>query len=322
MTTFAVIGTNLITERFLTAAKECPNFRLGTVYSRSLERGHAFADRWGASDVCDSMDALCNSPSVRAVYVASPNAFHARQAIQLLRAGKNVLCEKPAAPCADDLEKMFLAAKESGALLLEAMRPAFAPSVRMIRENMARLGPIRRIVIPYCQYSSRYDKFKSGIRENAFDPTLCNGALMDIGVYCVNLMILLAGEPKSILASGYFLKDSIDAYGSAIAEYDGMSVQLMYSKINNNVSPCEIEGEKGSLVFGPMPVPRTAKIHWNNRDEEPLECEMGPHDMRYELERFLAFLEDPSEAAPYQHNSYLALRVMDEIRRQIGIDFQ
>ena len=322
MTTFAVIGTNFITERFLTAAKDCPDFHLGTVYSRSLERARTFADKWGAPDVCDSLDALCSSPSVKAVYVASPNAYHAQQAIQLLQAGKHVLCEKPAAPSADDLEKMLLAAKEGGALFLEAMRPAYAPSVGVIRENMERLGPIRRIVIPYCQYSSRYDKFKSGIRENAFDPTLCNGALMDIGVYCVNLMILLAGKPKSVLASGYFLKNSIDAYGSVIADYDGMSVQLMYSKINNSVSPCEIEGEKGSLIFGPMPVPRAAKIHWNNGEEESLKCEVGPHDMLYELERFLAFLENPSQALPYQHNSQLALQVMDEIRRQAGIDFQ
>ena len=322
MTTFAVIGTNFITERFLTAAKECPAFQLGTVYSRSLERARTFADRWGASDVCDSLDALCSSPSVEAVYVASPNVLHAPQAIQLLRAGKHVLCEKPVAPSAAALEKMLLAAKEGGALLLEAMRPAFAPSVRVIRENMERLGPIRRIVIPYCQYSSRYDKFKAGIRENAFDPTLCNGALMDIGVYCVNLMILLVGKPKSVLASGYFLEDSIDAYGSVIADYDGMSAQLMYSKINNSVSQCEIEGEKGSLVFGPMPVPRTAKIHWNNGEEEILGLGVGQHDMLYELECFLAFLNHPSQALPYHHNSHLALQVMDEIRHQVGISFE
>ncbi len=65
MTTFAVIGTNFITERFLTAEKECPAFQLVTVYSHSLERARTFADRWGAPDVCDSLDALCKSPSVR-----------------------------------------------------------------------------------------------------------------------------------------------------------------------------------------------------------------------------------------------------------------
>lgn len=127
----------------------------------------------------------------------------------------------------------------------------------------------------------------------------------------------VCGKPKSILASGYFLKDSIDAYGSVIADYDGMSVQLMYSKINNS----EIEGEKGSLIFGPMPVPRTAKIYWNNGKEEPLECEVVPHDMLCELEGFLAFLDDPSQALLYEHNSCLALQVMDEIRRQAGISF-
>ncbi len=322
MVTFAVIGTNFITERFLTAAKLCRDFRLGLVYSRSLERADEFAKKWGAPRICDSLEALCADPEVQAVYLASPNRFHAEQAIQLMGAGKHVLCEKPIAPDGETLERMLAAARKNNVVLLEAMRPAYVPSIKLIRERLGQIGPIRRGVLTYCQYSSRYDKFKAGIVENAFDPTLCNGALMDIGVYCVNTMILLFGAPKSIRADGFFLKNSIDAYGTISAGYGGMSVQLMYSKINNSFLPCEIQGEKGSILFEPMSVPRKIEIRYNGGKKEALPCEFYPQDMYYELTRFLQFVHSGTGMEPYHEVSRAALRVMDEARRQIGIDFQ
>lgn len=322
MVTFGVIGTNFITERFLSAAGRCEEFRLGTVYSRSLERARAFAEKWGATRACDSLEQLCADPEIQAVYLASPNRFHARQAIQLMRAGKHVLCEKPIAPGTEELEQMLAAARENHVVLLEAMRTAFAPSVEVIRQNLPKLGPVRRAVLSYCQYSSRYDKFKQGIVENAFDPTLCNGALMDIGVYCVHAMVQLFGAPRSIGASGWFLPGSIDACGTVVADYGEMSAQLLYSKVNNSFAPSEIQGEKGSLLFSPLAVPRSMKICYNGGEEEPLPCDFYEEDMYYELRYFIDCVKGDAAAGPYNEASRTALRVMDEVRRQIGIDFQ
>lgn len=322
MVTFAVIGTNFITERFLSAARQCGEFRLGVVYSRSLERAEAFAQKWGAPRVCDSLEQLCADPEVQAVYLASPNRFHARQAIQLMQAGKHVLCEKPIAPSTEELERMLAAAEGNGVVLLEAMRTAFAPSMEVIRQNLHKLGPVRRAVLSYCQYSSRYDKFKQGIVENAFDPTLCNGALMDIGVYCVHAMVQLFGAPQKISAAGYFLKNSIDAYGTVLADYDGMSAQLLYSKVNNSVAPSEIQGEKGCLLFEPLAVPRQMKIRYNSGEEEDLPCDFSGEDMYYELKYFIDCVENGADAERFNEASRTALQVMDEVRRQVGIDFQ
>lgn len=322
MVTFAVIGTNFITESFLSAARQCEEFRLGTVYSRSMERAAAFAQKWGAPKACDSFEQLCADQSIQAVYLASPNRWHASQAIALMQAGKHVLCEKPIATSSEELERMLAAAEQNKVVLLEAMRTAFAPSTEVIRQNLYKLGPIRRAVLSYCQYSSRYDKFQAGIIENAFDPTLCNGALMDIGVYCVNAMVLLFGAPQKISASGYFLKNSIDAYGTVLAEYDGMSAQLMYSKVNNSFAPSEIEGEKGCLLFEPLAIPRRMKIRYNNGGEESLESDFYEEDMYYELNHFIQCVKSGAGAEQYHQFSRAALQVMDEVRRQVGIDFQ
>ena len=82
-----------------------------------------------------------------------------------------------------------------------------------------QLGQIRRAVFQYCQYSARYDGFKHGIIENAFNPALSNAALMDIGVYCIHPMVLLFGKPRQILASGIFLPNHLDGAGTVLIDY-------------------------------------------------------------------------------------------------------
>lgn len=322
MVTFAVIGTNFITERFLSAAKQCGEFQLGMVYSRSMEQAEVFAKKWGAPKACDSFEQLCADQEIQAVYLASPNRFHASQAISLMQAGKHVLCEKPMAVNSEELARMLAVSKENGVILLEAMRTAFAPSMEVIRQNLYKLGPIRRAVLSYCQYSTRYDKYKAGRIENAFDPTLCNGALMDIGVYCVHAMVLLFGVPQKINASGYFLKNSIDAYGTVSADYNGMSVQLLYSKVNNSFAPNEIQGEKGCMLFEPLAIPRTIKICYNDGTEEVLDVDFYEEDMYYELDHFIQCIKNEQGSEKWNGDSVTAMRVMDEVRRLVGIDFQ
>lgn len=55
---FAVIGTNFITDRLLTAAGEVPGFRLEAVCSRTRERGREYAAKWGAPRVFTDLDEL------------------------------------------------------------------------------------------------------------------------------------------------------------------------------------------------------------------------------------------------------------------------
>ena len=318
---FGIIGSNFIVQQFLDAARLCEEFTLTTVYSRSLAKAQSLAQQWGAPCATDSLTALAQSSEVDAVYLASPNVCHAPQAIQMLRAGKHVLCEKPIARDTAQLQEMLQVAKENGVLLVEAMRPAYLPTRQLILDTLPRLGTVRRVQLSYCQYSSRYDKFKQGVVENAFDPTLYNGALMDIGVYCVHWMTMLFGKPKKICAMGEFLPQSIDAYGSVLCAYDGMHVQLSYSKVHQSHTPSAIEGELGTLYFAPTPTPYDAWIVWKDGTKEALPLTVCRDDMLYELQAFIAMANTGTGAAQAQADSLLALQVMDEIRRQIKIDF-
>ena len=169
---FAVIGTGAIVEKFISAGSQVPGFSLYAVYSRSKERGQAFAAEHGAQRSFDNLADLAACRKVEAVYIASPNYAHCAQALAMLSAGKHVLCEKPMASNAAEVRRMQACARAHNVLLLEAMKSAFLPGFAALSRSLPLIGRLRRITASYCQYSSRYDKFKQGIVLNAFDPKL------------------------------------------------------------------------------------------------------------------------------------------------------
>lgn len=85
-------------------------------------RAKAFAQKHGAGSWCTDLEELAEADDVDAVYIASPNSLHCGQAIQMMRHGKHVLCEKAAASNSRELEGMLAAARENRVVFLEAMR--------------------------------------------------------------------------------------------------------------------------------------------------------------------------------------------------------
>lgn len=193
---FGVVGTNFITDWVIAGARLDERFELVAVYSRKQETADAFAAKHQIPYTFISLEEMAKSPLIDAVYIASPNFLHAEQSILCMKHGKHVLCEKPFASNAWEVRGMIAASAKYDVTLMEAMKPTLTPNFRSVRENLGRLGTIRRYFSCYCQYSSRYDKFKEGVVLNAFRPELSNGAMMDIGIYTVYPMVVLFGRPK------------------------------------------------------------------------------------------------------------------------------
>lgn len=318
---FAIIGTNFITKSFLESASMLRQFELSAIYSRNIEKGKEFTYNMKNVSVFDYLEELADEKNIDAVYIASPNYCHAAQSIQMLKSGKHVLCEKPIASNHYEWESMLRAAIENKVVILEAMRPVFTPGYQIVKENLKKLGQIRKVNFSYCQYSSRYDRFKKGIIENAFKPELSNGALMDIGVYCVGVMVSLFGKPKQINANGYILPDSIDGMGSITATYEGMQADLVYSKITDSNLPCEIQGEKGTMYFNTITAPQDIIIKYRDASEERFSDITCQNNMIYEIETFIEVISGKRLSKKYNENTSLTIEILDEARKQIGIIF-
>ena len=318
---FAVIGTNVITDTFLEAADKVPEFHLKGVYSRTMEKAEAYARKHGADMTFDNLSDLAASKEIDAVYIASPNSLHASQTIQMLNGGKHVLCEKSIASNQYEFEQMEKAALKNRKVLLEAMRSVYSPGFAAIRKNLSKLGTIRRASFQYCQYSRRYDNFKKGIIENAFNPEFSNGALMDIGVYCVHPMAALFGMPEKIISNSLKLENGVEAQGTILVQYDGMQGECIYSKIANSKVPSQIQGEEATMVIRDIPNPQNVDIYYRDGSVEHLDIPESSNNMHYEVREFIRLIETAEVEHPYLEYSRMEMQIMDEVRRQQGIVF-
>ena len=284
---FAVIGSGNIVEKFISAARTCEGFELYAVCSRTKERAEAFAAQQGAKVAFWNLDDLAACKEVEAVYVASPNYAHCAQSIAMMKAGKHVLCEKPMASNEREVQRMLDCAKENNVVLIEAMKSVFEPSFEVLKNALPKIGTIRRVSLSYCQYSSRYDKFKAGEVLNAFRPELSNSSLLDIGVYCVHPVVKLFGEPKSVQATAVKLPGGFDGAGSILLGYDDFQADIHYSKICDGFTPSEFQGENGSILVEHISVPQEITLCLRKQPKVELETVHEEQSMRFEAEVFM-----------------------------------
>ncbi|RAK19822.1 putative dehydrogenase [Anoxybacillus vitaminiphilus] len=323
MIQFATIGTNWITEEFIKAAKEVQDFSLAAVYSRTEEKGKEFAAKVGAARTFTSLEEMAKSDEIDAVYIASPNSFHAEQAIMLMNHGKHVLCEKPLASNTAEVQAMMAAAKQNDVVLMEAMKTTLLPNFQAIRKHIHKIGKVRRYFASYCQYSSRYDAYKQGIVLNAFNPAFSNGALMDIGIYCLYPMVVLFGKPLHIKANSVMLESGVDGEGSIILDYGDMDAVVMYSKISNSYIPSEIQGEEGSIIMDTIHTPQKVEIRYRDGRIEDITEAQPHHPMYYEAKEFIELIQSGKRESETNshHHSLTTMEIMEEARKQTGIVF-
>jgi predicted dehydrogenase len=329
---FGVVGTNNITDWVIAGGRQDERFELTAVYSRTQERADEFAVKHNIPHTFTSLEEMAASDKVDAVYIATPNCCHAAQAILCMNHGKHVLCEKPFASNSLEVKRMIDAAKSNDVTLMEAMISTLNPNFLIAKEQMSRLGTIRRYFACYCQYSSRYDKFKEGIVLNAFKPELSNGAVMDIGIYTIYPMIALFGRPQKIEAQGILLNTGVDGQGAVNFSYEGMNATVLYSKIANSFLPSEIEGEAGNIIIDHIHIaenvdfiPRipTGQGQSQKAVKENLGAALEKSAYYYEIKEFIDLVQEGRRESDINtlDTSLATIEVIDEIRRQLGVRY-
>lgn len=329
---FGVVGTNFITDWVIAGAREESRFELSAVCSRTRERGEEFAAKYNIPNVFTSLEAMVTSDCIDAVYIATPNYKHAEQSILAMSHRKHVLCEKPLAANAREAQAMIEASERYGVTLMEAMKSTLSPNFRCVMDNLHRIGTPRRYFASFCQYSSRYDRFKQGELPNAFNPELSNGAAMDIGVYTIYPLIRLFGKPQAINAQGIVLSSGTDGQGAVNMLYEGMNATILYSKIANSSLPAEIEGEDGNITIDRIQTPVKVEFHPRQAPASGHEKAVAPtilsgddrhNEYYYEIAEFCDLIASGRrESAINTHTASLqTLEVLDEIRHQLGVRF-
>lgn len=322
MVRLATVGTSPIVRRALSAMRTVPGLEHVGAYSRAPERAGELLGRPDAL-VFDDLDDLATSTLVDAVYVASPNALHARQVTVLLEGGKHVLVEKSATTTAREFSALRDLAARRGVVLMEACRNGgYDPGVAQVRALLPEVGTLRQVRFEYAQRSSRYDRFLAGEHVNIFDPGMSAGGLMDLGAYCAHLAVELFGMPDQVVAARMCpLRGGIDGAGVVVLGYDDATVTLAYSKISDSHVGSEIQGEDATVVLDTVHDPRNLSLISRSGVRTDVTVDKPPDNMACAQVEFLRLVTGGGDTARWNEVTERRLWLTDEIRSSMGVRF-
>ena len=327
MINFAVIGTNWITEKFIQGTLTPPHnqqqvMKLTAVYSRDMSRAKTFADKFSVLTCFDNLQSIVDDKSIDAVYIASPNSLHYSQSKFMLENGKHVICEKPLSSNYLQAVDLYKTAKDNNVVFFEAYMTVHLPNFAVLKDNLSKIGKIRKAHIHYCQYSSRYPLYLAGQHPNTFDPAFSNGSIMDIGYYCIALTTALFGAPQKINAQAILLDSGVDGCGSALLDYGDFSVTIDHSKISASSQFSEIQGESGSLLIEHVGQCHQVLLHDNQQQtQQNLSQPQSDNSMCYEAIAFVKQIVESEINPTFELRSLQTAKVINEIRQQTGVVF-
>ncbi len=326
MVRYGVIGTSWITDSFIQGTKTFEGLNLTAVYSRSLEKGKDFAEKYDVGLVFSDLAEMATSDKIDAVYIASPNAFHYEQSKIFLENGKHVICEKPITVEPDELIELQELAKKKNLIYMEAIMMLHLPQRKLIKEALKKIGKITSARFDFSQFSSKYEALQKGEVPNIFNPKMATGCLMDLGIYCIYPAVDFFGEPQEILNTATFLPTRADSIDNGIFIYPDKQVNISCSKTGQSYLGSEIMGDKGTIVISSISKLTGADLILHNKDKENLVGDIEKHIlMSYEAKSFYNYITDfPKYKDEYYENNEITLKVskiMKEMREKAGISF-
>ncbi|GGH23079.1 Predicted dehydrogenase [Cribrihabitans marinus] len=196
------------------------------IASRDADRAGALAARFGAPHSYGDYDALLADPEVDGVYLPIPTAHHAEWSIRAAAAGKHVLCEKPIALQAGQIDEIIAARDTHGVVISEAFMVWYHPQWHKVRALIAEgaIGRLRHVSGAFSYHLTD----PANMRNKS---ELGGGALPDIGVYpVVTTLIATGAEPRGATAQvEYSPEFGTDIFARADVAFDGFALSMHVS---------------------------------------------------------------------------------------------
>ncbi|WP_380054175.1 Gfo/Idh/MocA family protein [Falsihalocynthiibacter sp. SS001] len=195
--------------------------------------------------VFEDYDALLNSDAVDAIYIPLPNHLHVEWTAKALRAGKHVLCEKPIAMEAHEIDALIKLRDETGLVAAEAYMIAHHPQWIEVRDRIAAgdIGELRHVSGNFC-YNNETDT--KNIRNL---PEFGGGAARDIGVYIYGSTLFATGaDLPEVTAVSMRKENDVDVYTDVQAQFEGFTYSGMVSMRLSPHQEMVFYGDKGKIV--------------------------------------------------------------------------
>ena len=195
---WGVIGIgNIVRTTMAPAMMAEPACELVAAVSRDQGRADEFAREFGARYAYTSYDEMLANPEVDAVFIATPNVFHADQVVAAAGAIKHVFCDKPLGISVSDAKRALDACASAGVSLGINFHNRHLPWVQDVSRLIADgiIGEVRAVQLQVASGPRHYDNWRA-------DPAMAGlGSVHNVGVHGLDfLRVLLHSEPVEVMA--------------------------------------------------------------------------------------------------------------------------
>ena len=325
---FGILGAGNIAHAMAGTLSHMDEAEAYAIASRNLEKAERYQKQYGIKQAYGSYEELMCDPLVDVIYIATPHAFHFEQAWQCLSHGKHVLCEKAFTVNALQAKQLIALAKEKGLFLGEAMWTRFMPLVKKMKSLLEE----QIIGEPVCMTANL--NFPMMQKERLIRPELAGGALLDVGIYPLTMASLVMGNDiKEIQCAAVLTEQGMDMQGQYTLIYpDGKMADLNAGMRAFSDGNAVIYGTKGQMLIEGTNCPRGIQVHdssWNlilnirAEDVADYTSEKPLTGYEYEVRACVRAIENGDtefQEMPLSLTLQM-MRLMDEIRRQMGVRY-
>ncbi|OMF18888.1 dehydrogenase [Paenibacillus sp. FSL H8-0548] len=318
---WGILGPGWISSKFAADLAYAEGAELTAVGGRSLEKAENFAKQFNIPRAYGSVEELAHDSDVDIVYVGTLHPIHKENVLELLRAGKAVLCEKPFTMNAAEAKEIIDLAREKQVFLMEAMWTRFLPPIRKVMEWLAddKIGEVRLLKADF--------GFDIGWAPESrlLDPALGGGALLDAGIYPVSFASLIYGAaPTKIMSTARIGKTGVDEQFSLLFEYEGGRTAALNGAVQlGMVSDAYIYGTKGYIHVPNFLFGKSASLHVKDAEAESFVDDRKAEGYAFEAEEAMkALREGRTESSVIPLSETLdIMSTLDTIRKQWGLRY-
>lgn len=245
MLRFGILSTARIgRELVVPAIQDAENCVVTAIASRDQARARDMADRFSVPHAFGSYEEMLASDVIDAVYIPLPTSQHVEWTIKAADAGKHVLCEKPIAMKAEEIDALIAARDRNGVLISEAFMVTYAPVWQKVRALLQEgaIGTLRHV-----QGAFTYFNRDPGNMRNI--PALGGGGLPDIGVYpTITTRFVTGAEPVKVQANTERDPEfGTDIYSSVRADFGAFELSFYISTQLANRQVMVFHGTEGFI---------------------------------------------------------------------------
>jgi predicted dehydrogenase len=316
---WGILGTGGIAATFASDLPLVEGAELAAVGSRLPQTAETFAARHGFARAHGSWADLAADDGVDVVYVATPHALHYPAAMACLEAGKAVLCEKPMTLDVASSAMLVQEARAREVFLMEAMWMRCNPAILRIVELVAD-GAIGEVVAVHADFGLQ-GPFAAEHRLR--NPALGGGALLDLGVYPINLAHLFLGAPATVTSWAHLSPEGVDLNTGLLFGYDtGAVAALTCDLVGATRNAASITGTAGRIDLPPgFFAPQTFTLHRSGAEPEVVDLRFEGRGYQYEAAEVQRCMLAGALESPLmpQLTTLEIMTLLDTIREQIGV---